>query len=99
MTYFLTGFLAIIILVLCSFYFIKQSRLPDGFIGRKMMRLWNRIYLPMVKWSLNEIDTSFSPSSILDVGVGNGASTNLLYELYEPNAIYGIDISEILLMH
>ena len=94
MIYFLTGIFAVTILVFCFFYFIKQSRLPNGLVGRKMMRLWNKIYLPMVKWSLNEIDTSFSPSSILDIGVGNGASTNLLYESYRPSSIYGIDISE-----
>ena len=94
MTYLITGVFTIIVLIFCFFYFIKQSKFPSGFIGRKMMRLWNKIYLPMVKWSLNEIDISFFPTLILDVGTGNGASTNLLYESYRPSSIYGIDISE-----
>lgn len=45
------------------------------------MKLWNKVYLPMAKWSL-----SFLPAKkfhhILDIGVGNGATTYYLSQTF-----------------
>lgn len=73
-------------------HLIKQSKNPKGWIGRQMMRLWNRIYLPMVDWSLAPLMDK-TPQNILDVGVGNGKSTQHLHEAFPQSNIYGIDIS------
>lgn len=57
------------------------------------MKLWNKVYLPMAKWSL-----SFLPAKqfhrILDIGVGNGATTYYLNQRFKAESIIGIDISE-----
>ena len=73
-------------------YLIEQSKNPKGWIGRQMMRLWNSIYLPMVDWSLASLMDK-TPQNILDVGVGNGKSTQHLHETFPQSNIYGIDIS------
>ena len=62
-------------------HLIKQSKNPKGWIGRQMMRLWNSIYLPMVDWSLAPLMDK-TPQNILDVGVGNGKSTQHLHEAF-----------------
>ncbi|WP_429958817.1 class I SAM-dependent methyltransferase [Enterococcus sp. AZ196] len=57
------------------------------------MKLWNKVYLPMAKWCL-----SFLPAKqflrILDIGVGNGATTYYLGQRFKAETIIGIDISE-----
>ena len=75
-------------------HLIKQSKNPKGWIGRQMMRLWNRIYLPMVDWSLAPLMAK-TLQNILDVGVGNGKSTQHLHEAFPQSNIYGIDISAV----
>lgn len=74
-------------------YLLNQSKAPTGWGGSVMMKLWNRVYLPMAKWSL-----SFLPAKqfhrILDIGVGNGATTYYLSQRFKAETIIGIDISE-----
>lgn len=85
--------LTILFLIGLFFYLMKQSKNPTGIVGVLMMRLWNRVYLPMVDWSLAylpKIDRKY----ILDVGVGNGRSTQRLVKSFPDSEIYGIDISE-----
>lgn len=56
------------------------------------MRLWNKAYLPMVKWSLTQ-SSQKNVKRIVDVGVGNGLSTLYLGAIFSNAIIYGIDIS------
>ena len=74
-------------------YFLNQSKEPTGWVGIVMMKLWNKVYLPMAKWCL-----SFLPEKqfhrILDIGVGNGATTYYLSQRFKAETIIGIDISE-----
>lgn len=58
-----------------------------------MMRIWNRAYLPMVSWTLSFVNRP-TPRNILDIGVGNGASTNYLHQHFPTSQIYGIDFSK-----
>ena len=64
-----------LMIILAFPYLIYQSKKPSGFVGLWMMRLWNRAYLPMVVWSVNQLDHKKPFHAILDVGVGNGASS------------------------
>lgn len=89
-------FILIIIVVGLFFiykYLLNQSKEPSGRVGSVMMKLWNKVYLPMAKWSL-----SFLPAKqfhhILDLGVGNGATTYYLSQRFKAESIIGIDISE-----
>lgn len=83
----------IVFLIGLFFYLMKQSKKPTGIVGVFMMRLWNRVYLPMVDWSLAYIP-KIDRKHILDVGVGNGRSTQRLATVFLKSEIYGIDISE-----
>ncbi|WP_373248567.1 class I SAM-dependent methyltransferase [Enterococcus sp. HMSC072H05] len=58
-----------------------------------MMKLWNKVYLPMAKWSLSFLPTK-QFHRILDIGVGNGATTYYLSQRFNAESIIGIDISE-----
>ena len=57
------------------------------------MKLWNRAYLPMVVWSVNQLDHKKPFHAILDVGVGNGASSKYLKKHFPNSQVLGIDIS------
>ncbi|MCB5950748.1 class I SAM-dependent methyltransferase [Enterococcus sp. BWT-B8] len=74
-------------------FLLRQSKKPTGLVGRMMMRIWNRVYIPMTDWAINILPNS-SYDRILDVGVGNGASSQLLKKRFPASLIYGIDLSE-----
>ncbi|MGT2924406.1 class I SAM-dependent methyltransferase [Streptococcus caviae] len=73
-------------------YLISQSKHPSGFVGRIMMRIWNKAYLPMAQWALSVLPKK-SYENILDIGVGNGASTAYLGQLFPNSQVKGLDIS------
>lgn len=88
----------IFLIIVVGLYFVyrhllNQSKAPTGKVGIVMMKLWNKVYLPMTKWCL-----SFLPEKqfnrILDIGVGNGASTYYIVQTFKAESIIGIDISE-----
>ena len=81
------SYLAIVgLLIILAFpYSIYQSKKPSVFVGLWMMKLWNRAYLPMVVWSVNQLDYKKRFKAILDVGVGNGASSKYLKKHF-PNS-------------
>lgn len=85
--------LLIILIILAFLYLMYQSKKPSGFVGLWMMRLWNSAYLPMVVWSVNQLDYKKSFHAILDVGVGNGASSKYLKMHFPDSQVLGIDIS------
>ena len=85
--------ISIILLLLMFHSLIQQSKNTSGFLGKRMMKLWNRAYLPMFVWAIRHLDRTFYPV-ILDVGVGNGRSTILLKETFPQSTITGIDISD-----
>ena len=82
-----------ILIILIFPYLIYQSKKPSGFVGLWMMKLWNRAYLPMVVWSVNQLDYKKPFHAILDVGVGNGASSKYLKKHFPNSQVLGIDIS------
>lgn len=73
-------------------YLVKQSKKPSGIVGIAMMKIWNRVYLPMVSWALSQLDRR-SYRAILDVGVGNGRSSLYLKKSFPRAQVTGIDIS------
>ncbi|MCO7127572.1 class I SAM-dependent methyltransferase [Sporolactobacillus shoreicorticis] len=72
---------------------LAQSQHPEGWLGKIMMKLWNRAYFPMVKWSLGFVRTPQN-GTILDVGVGNGLTTKYISDSASSSLVTGIDISE-----
>lgn len=83
------------ILVYLLFHFLlKQSKRPSGFVGIWMMKLWNKVYLPMTKWCLQFLEEKEVPH-VLDIGVGNGQSTQYIATNLTCTSLIGIDISEV----
>ena len=82
-----------LLIILIFPYLVYQSKKPSGFIGLWMMKIWNRAYLPMVVWSVNQLDHKKRFKTILDVGVGNGASSKYLKNYFPNSRVLGIDIS------
>ncbi|ALS00318.1 hypothetical protein ATZ33_02675 [Enterococcus silesiacus] len=84
----------IFLLLICLFLILlKQSKTPTGYIGILMMRLWNRVYLPLVKWTMTKVALS-DQMTILDIGVGNGVSSRYLLDQANALSVTGIDISK-----
>ena len=82
-----------LLIILAFPYLIYQSKKPSGLIGLWMMKLWNRVYMPMVVLSVSQIDYKKQFKAILDVGVGNGASSKYLKNYFPNCRVQGIDIS------
>ena len=82
-----------LMIILAFPYLIYQSKKPSGLIGLWMMKLWNRVYMPMVVWSVSQLGYKKQFDSILDVGVGNGASSKYLKMHFPDSQVLGIDIS------
>ncbi len=81
------------LVILAFLYLMYQSKRPSGLVGLWMMKLWNRVYLPMVVWSVSQLDYKKRYNAILDVGVGNGASSKYLKKHFPNSQVLGIDIS------
>mgnify|MGYP000895876705 FL=1 len=82
-----------LMIILAFPYLMYQSKKPSGFIGLSMMKIWNRVYMPMVVWSVSQLGYKKQFDSILDVGVGNGASSKYLKMHFPDSQVLGIDIS------
>ena len=82
-----------LLIILAFLYLMYQSKRPSGFIGLWMMKLWNRVYMPMVVWAVSQLDHKKRFHAILDVGVGNGASSKYLKKHFPNSQVLGIDIS------
>ncbi|MCY7026800.1 class I SAM-dependent methyltransferase [Streptococcus sanguinis] len=82
-----------LLIILAFLYLMYQSKRPSGLVGLWMMKLWNRVYMPMVVWSVSQLDYRKGFHAILDVGVGNGASSKYLKMHFPNSQVLGIDIS------
>ena len=82
-----------LLIILAFLYLMYQSKRPSGFIGLWMMKLWNSVYMPMVVWVVSQLDRKKRFHAILDVGVGNGASSKYLKIHFPDSQVLGIDIS------
>ncbi|WNU95782.1 class I SAM-dependent methyltransferase [Streptococcus sp. DTU_2020_1000888_1_SI_GRL_NUU_041A] len=82
-----------LMIILAFPYLIYQSKKPSGFVGLWMMKLWNRVYMPMVVWAVSQLNHKKRFHAILDVGVGNGASSKYLKKHFPNSRVLGIDIS------
>ena len=82
-----------LLIILAFLYLIYQSKRPSGLVGFWMMKLWNRVYMPMVVWSVIQLEYRKRFKAILVVGVGNGSSSKYLKKHFPNSRVLGIDIS------
>lgn len=72
-------------------YLIEQCKNPSGFIGARMIDIWNKAFENMTLWGLSNI--SFEKSDvILDIGCGGGNTINILSNKTNEK-VFGVDIS------
>lgn len=72
-------------------YLVDQCKNPNGFIGSRMIDIWNKVFKNMTLWGLSNID--FKKSDIvLDIGCGGGNTINILSNKTNEK-VFGIDIS------
>ncbi|OPX42974.1 demethylrebeccamycin-D-glucose O-methyltransferase [Ruminiclostridium hungatei] len=69
---------------------IEQSRLPDGFIGRLMLKIMNNAHKGLTLWGISKLK---SGKNVLDVSCGGGSAIRLLAESGKFEHVYGIDLS------
>ena len=93
MKFFLILLLIALVLYIIFTHLLKQSKNPSGRIGNIMMKLWNKVYLPMAKWCLSFLEEKRF-NNILDIGIGNGATTKYISQTFTSASIIGIDISK-----
>jgi len=93
MNYIFIVIIVVIVLYLIFKHLLKQSKKPTGIVGNLMMKLWNNVYLPMAEWCLSFLSKK-EYGNILDIGVGNGATTNYISNHFICESIIGIDISK-----
>lgn len=71
---------------------MESSRRPSGFFGRRLMHIWDRLFLPMQKWGHSLVSLP-KGSVVLDIGVGSGQSSRLLAQNQHIAKVIASDIS------
>ena len=72
--------------------FFQNTRKPQGFLGRLMLRSMNGGHVPLSNWGLSLIHPSLD-ARVLDIGCGGGANIARLMKLCPQGFVEGIDYS------
>lgn len=74
--------------------FFNQTRKPEGFLGKIMIKGMNIGHAKGADWALSELETeAVSPSEILDIGCGGGKNAAALLRKYPSSKVTAIDYS------
>ncbi|MDD1505615.1 class I SAM-dependent methyltransferase [Lysinibacillus sp. CNPSo 3705] len=73
-------------------YLIGQVSHPKGAIGYILTKIWNKTFVNMTDWGLQNIEIQID-DHILDVGCGGGETIHRLANKTTQGKVYGIDIS------
>ncbi|HDR7518216.1 class I SAM-dependent methyltransferase [Bacillus mobilis] len=73
-------------------YLIGHVSHPKGIIGYVLTKIWNKTFVNMTNWGLENIDIK-DEDHILDIGSGGGETIYKLANQTPLGKIYGIDIS------
>ena len=73
-------------------YLIGQVSHPKGTIGYILTKIWNKTFVNMTEWGLENIEIQ-EDDHILDVGCGGGETIHGLANKTTRGKVYGIDIS------
>ena len=69
---------------------IEQSKLPNGRLGRMMLRIMNHAHNGLTLWGLSKLKPC---QVVLDVSCGGGNAIHLMTEMNHFSHIFGIDFS------
>lgn len=74
--------------------FVSQTRKPEGFLGKMMLKSMNSGHAAMADWGLSYLP-SLSPVHVADLGCGAGRNAGELLRRYQHAAVTAVDYSEL----
>ncbi len=74
--------------------FVSQTRKPEGFLGKMMLKSMNSGHAAMADWGLSHLP-SVSPVHVADLGCGAGRNAGELLRRYPQAAVTAVDYSEL----
>ncbi len=72
--------------------YINQTRKPEGFLGKMMIKGMNSGHAKMADWGLAHLKT-ISPEAMLDIGCGGGRNAAALMKKYPEATMTAVDYS------
>ena len=72
--------------------YVSQTRKPEGFLGKMMIKGMNSGHAKMADWGLGHLKT-INPSEIVDIGCGGGRNAGELLKKYTSAIVTAIDYS------
>lgn len=74
--------------------FVSQTRKPEGFLGKMMLRGMNSGHAKMADWGLDHLQR-VDPENIVDLGCGGGRNAGELLRRYPKARVTAVDYSEL----
>ena len=77
--------------------YINQTRKPQGFLGKMMIRRMNSEHAKLSEWGLEHLARfeRIAPAEILEIGCGGGMNAGALMKMYPSAKLTAIDYSEV----
>ena len=70
--------------------YINQTRKPEGFLGKMMIKGMNSGHAKMADWGMSYLKVT-NPKEILDIGCGGGRNAAELLKRYPDSKVTAID--------
>ncbi len=74
--------------------YVSQTRKPEGFLGKMMLKGMNSGHARMADWGLGHLQ-NIDPDRIVDLGCGGGRNTGELLQRYSRAYVTAIDYSRL----
>ena len=74
--------------------YVSQTRKPEGFLAKMMLRGMNSGHAKMADWGLSHLKMA-DPQTIVDLGCGGGRNAGELLKRYPDSHVTAIDYSEL----
>lgn len=73
-------------------YCVSQTRKPEGFLGKMMIKGMNAGHTKLADWGLSHLQT-IVPKEIVDIGCGGGKNAGELLKKYPGSKVTAVDYS------
>lgn len=74
--------------------YVSQTRKPEGFLGKMMLKGMNSGHAKMADWGLSHLK-SITPDMIVDIGCGGGRNAGELLKKYPGSKVTAVDYSDL----
>ena len=73
--------------------YVSQTRKPEGFLGRMMVKGMNGGHAKMADWGMSHLQ-KITPKEIVDLGCGGGRNAGELLKRYPSSKVTAVDYSD-----